>query len=459
MPQSPSSHLLLCFRSSIVVLLCFTAATIVALLLSVTNAPPILDNFDEHLLMRGGHINTSTQLSAALTPFEEHYLSTYQSAVIQKTTEQKYVLFRMSTHGLGNKVRTLSGAMFLAIMLDRILLVESDVISSLFDPPALNGITLNWNVSLANGICDSTDPQTAHTLNMAIKRREYEPHFVDFHEKYSNISCLIVGSSFGHDRQVATLNEHMYKSKVEQMFGHSTSRLNWSKATMALIMQRPTQKFANSGKEQMDRLGLSKVPFENRAVVHFRTFKDLAVESHREILDARAKYWECVVPLVENLVEEKGKLTILAVSDNEDVKGEAKNELGMIPGVDIIDAGLSFVHTSGVEDLDAHLEWFLVGECSTVISTGYSSYGITAYFRPSIYPQANADKKRLFTVDGLSKSFFANNRNNPCGEVVASGYDDVNVSSHLQNVGKADHCFIVTCLLTLLHLSLCICIM
>mmetsp|Transcript_35070 Transcript_35070/g.76761 ORF Transcript_35070/g.76761 Transcript_35070/m.76761 type:complete len:479 (-) Transcript_35070:111-1547(-) len=423
-----------CFRSFIAIILSSSAATIVILLLSITSAPSALDYLDETQLWPslfgdggGGESASQSSQSITLTPFEEHYLSIYQSAMMHKTTQPKFILFRMSTHGLGNKLRTLSGAMFLAAITDRVLLVDSDVIASLFDPPELNGVTLDWNASLANGTCDSADPRTAHTLNMAIKRSEYTPHFVNFHERYSHISCLIVGSSFGHDRQVATLNERTYKSKVEHLFGHATSRLIWSKATMGLIMQRPKQRFADLGKEQMDRLGISRIPFENRVAVHFRTFRDLAEESQQEILNAKTKYWECVVPLVQSLVEERGKLSILAVSDNDGVKEEAKANLGVIPGVDIIDAGLSFVHSSGVGDLDAHLEWFLVGECSTVISTGYSSYGITAYFRPSHYPPANVDKKRLFTVDGLSKSFFANNRNNPCGEVVASGYADINI--------------------------------
>jgi len=395
---------------------------------------PSLDEISLKFTEEVGHSLTEDHL--AMNAFEGHYLSKYRSMMLARdnsnsSESKKFILFQMSTHGLGNKIRTLSGAIFLAAILDRVLLVDSKIIANLFEPPILNGTVLDWNLSLANGMCEEGSG-TAHRLNMSPKRSKYTPHFVSFHQQYSNISCLIVGSSFGHDRQVATLNEDAYKKKIERLFGHPSSRYNWSKMTNRLIQQRPKIAVVNLMRKHAEQLGMLQFAAENRIAVHFRSFADMDETTTKSLLDAKETFWDCVVPLVQEIANATayGKV-VLVVSDSQDIKNEAKQRLGSISQVKVIDAGLDVVHIdeTNAAALNAtnYLEWFLLGECGSVISTGYSSFGITGFMRPALLPPTETENKRLFTVDGLLTTFMGSNGNNACGEIKATGYDDLNI--------------------------------
>jgi hypothetical protein len=55
----------------------------------------------------------------AMYPFEEHCTQTYQSMMLARTLPAKFVLFCMRTGvGLGNCIRSLSGAVFVADLAD-----------------------------------------------------------------------------------------------------------------------------------------------------------------------------------------------------------------------------------------------------------------------------------------------------------------------------------------------------
>mmetsp|Transcript_47774 Transcript_47774/g.144467 ORF Transcript_47774/g.144467 Transcript_47774/m.144467 type:complete len:426 (-) Transcript_47774:981-2258(-) len=331
---------------------------------------------------------------------EQHYRSVYESMIISKDTAEKWLLFSLKTHGIGNKVRALSGAMFLAAITDRVLLVDSEDISLLFEPPIIGGLKLDWNASLARGACDGgalipADPAI----------RVYPAQLIDFDHRYRDEKCIIVNATFGHDRQIISLNEDTYKNKVLQLFGN-TSRFNWSRDSLGLVLQRPSEAFLAAGLSAMTQLKLDLVPPSHRIAVHVRTFFNDVEQFYNDLRTQGDKILNCVEILVRSHVDDiifsdksNKSITILFETDSPQLIGEAKERLEKIDRVrSVIDPGRPFLHTELSQGrIEPFIDWFLLSETSHIIATGWSSFGMTAFFRPSIFP------KTLSTIDNVFK--------------------------------------------------------
>jgi len=336
----------------------------------------------------------------ALSPFEEHYLRVYLrgtsagvAASINTTTSSsggggrrrptKFLLLSFKTHGHGNKVRSLCGAMFLAALTDRILLVDSPRFTAIFDPPILNGTTLDWNPALARGACTSSIPgksvfgsgiDDGSVLHLTEFQGTAE-YVENFTQRYDNCTCLVLSASFGFDRVVLIHNEAAYASKVERLFGHATSRYNWVRHALSLVLQRPKQNILDATRSVMDRIGLSSVPFERRVGVHIRGWFDWD-EARKEAVRRQADVlWTCITGLLRQRVvetreqqyqgmvaaarnnrstskEEEGPnaagLTVLFVSDTPAYQSEASERiLGNVAGITkVLQSGLEVIQSA-----------------------------------------------------------------------------------------------------------------
>ena len=405
-----------------------------------------------------------------LTSFERHYLGVYKSMMIDKTAPPKFVLWKLDprAYGFGNKMRSLNGAMFAAAITNRVLLVDCPPFTSLFDPPILDGIVLDWDVNLATtkGMCTNAGNSTRETNSSTVLlyqeagNGEFAKYYVNFASQYSNTGCLVASASHGHDRQIASYNERTYKDKVERLFGHSTSRYNWSRHTLGLVMQRLKPQAQTALRGTMGRLGLLNVLPERRIGIHIRTFFDQASDGWVDaIMEKKHIMLDCIHSLIREKLEHiqqreitaNAAIALLFVSDNNELKRHAKaNITARFPSVRFLESGLDVVHTGNstksvepsVSAYDAFLEWLLLGECSMVIGTGFSSFGLTSYFRPGTFPyqptccedrEDNESKpilstKDLYTIDQLVsvKRRFMNMENKMCGRIEPKGYDDIN---------------------------------
>lgn len=415
-----------------------------------------------------------------LTEFERHYLSVYRSMMVDKTVPTKFVMWKMEAqaYGIGNKIRSLNGAMFAAAITDRVLLVDCEPVTSLFDPPILEGIVLDWDVKLATtkGMCTNASSNSTRETNSSTvmlyqgaANGDFAKYYVNFASQYNNSNCLVASASNGHDRQIASYNELAYKDKVEHLFGHSTSRYNWSRHTLGLVMQRLKPLAQTALKGTIKRLGILNVLPERRIGIHIRTFFDMASDGWADaIMEKKHIMLDCIHSLIseklgsirqrDNTVD--ASIAVLFVSDNIELKRYAKTNItARFPSARFIDSGLNVVHTGhhtkSVEsrvsetiqtssgDYDAFMEWLLLGECSMVIATGFSSFGLTSYFRPGTHPyqptydESNAgddsknvySTKELYTIDRLvpDKPRFMNMENKKCGRIEPRGYGDVNL--------------------------------
>jgi len=397
-----------------------------------------------------------------LSAFEQHYLFIYESMIIRREIPPKFVLWSLDTHGLGNKVRSLNGAIFLAAITDRVLLVSSPPFTSLFDPPVLNGVVLDWNLTIAvsMGMCNSTrNNATTVILDSHEKNADFAASYVNFAKQYDDVACLIAAASHGHDRQVATYNEATYKRKIARLFNHATSRYQWTQHCLKLVLQRPKPEVRAALAEAMNRLGLDSVPPSHRIGVHIRTFYDMPTWQS-VVMSKASRIFSCLELLVRGRIADIGTLydrstknvsiSILFVSDSPDLKAEALKRLrSKFPSVSFTESWL-IVQTrdertgaGSVSGDDYYrrfasiIEWFLLGECSFLVGSGASSFGLSAHFRPAIFPPQHTtsiddgrveSSKLLNTIDRLAlfQPKYLNMGNVECGRVAPEGYGDIN---------------------------------
>lgn len=400
--------------------------------------------------------------SRTLSAFERHYLSIYESMIIRREVPPKFVLWALDTHGLGNKVRSLNGAIFLAAITDRVLLVSSPPFTDLFDPPIINGLVLDWSSSIAvsMGMCNSThNNATTVMLETHATNAVFAASYVNFAKQYDNVTCLVAAASHGHDRQVATYNEATYQRKIARLFNHATSRYQWTQHCLNLVLQRPKPKVRAALAKVMDRLGLDSIPPTHRIGIHIRTFYDMKVWQTK-VMSKASRIFGCLELLVRGRIADIGTLynrsttnmsiSVLFVSDSPDLKAEALKRLrDKFPSVRLIDSGL-IVQTrddiTGADNVagddyfrrfESLLEWFLLGECSFLVGSGASSFGLSAHFRPAIFPTQHTtsigdggveSSKLLNTIDRLAlfRPKYLNMGNVECGRVVPEGYGDIN---------------------------------
>ena len=217
-------------------------------------------------------------------------------------------------------------------------------------------------------------------------------------------------------------------------------------------------------KDTLKQIEIANVPPERRLGIHIRTFFDEASNGWTAAIMAKKRnMMDCINSLLSKKIDEitgreaavNTAISILFVSDNVELKTFAQANLTRnFPSIRFVDPGLNIVHTGSQAnstgskfhstrgDFDAYLDWLLLGECSTVIATGFSSFGLTSYFRPGTYPyqptyhESNASSvaksalqtKDLFTIDRLvpSRPRFMNMGNKMCGRIQPEGYEDLN---------------------------------
>ena len=143
------------------------------------------------------------------TPFQRHVLGTYQSALDRSKNgkKPKFLLFNMNDCGWGNVVRSLNGAIFVAALTDRVLLVSTPRLMALFDPPAVGGVEIGWNVSAIDTQNECNRSDATIYIGVRFKDRNigtYASEFVKFDQRYGNTPhsprCLLYMQPYGWDR-------------------------------------------------------------------------------------------------------------------------------------------------------------------------------------------------------------------------------------------------------------------
>jgi hypothetical protein len=378
--------------------------------------------------------------------FETHCAQIHRSAMVGRSGERetvgsRFVLLRTRRNdlGLGNRLRSLIGAMFVAALTDRVLLLEDDMISTLFAAPVApdDGLVLDWNSSLARGAGDDDDGKKKSTTVKTLPMWRRIPNFRDEYDRNGTTTCIIVEGPHGHDRLLAVDNGdggggHSYADGIARLFG-GRSRFRWTRRVASLLLQRPAPSLVRAASDAVRRVGLAAgAPprQQHRIGVQYRTYAlDDRGGPTKKSLEASDRFWKCVVSIVKEQVaqaerEKVEEVVVLFVSDLPELREEAVRQLAGV-NVRVVDTDTDIVHTGRLSDnnnlsMADYMDWFLLAECDTVIATGTSSFAMSAFFRPSTFFPSSHKKKRLFTVDGLERY----GGNPVCGEIHAKDYND-----------------------------------
>lgn len=335
-----------------------------------------------------------TQMQELLAKTETNFVAAYRQnyqKLIDGTLPKRFVVYQDGDcTGWGNKLRGICSAFLLALVTDRILLIDYPLMLEYFDPP--EGI--EWDFAKYKLLFRDESkvyidpchkPEEMEMLANANLTAAFPETFI-IHEQGNTFDEAIVANPF-------------YAAKLSKLFGHSyTSRRETIGQIAQFLMQKPSGWFVKAVEQKKAELGLSN----NCATiaVQFRVFYDDRL--------ANLKYLESFVSKLHHLVENEFKmlsrsqpLQFFITTDRTNVKlrlakalspwGQAiyDTEPVVHTGIDkhlrissflkkaVRTLGLQKLRFRKRQPLSAMIDWYILGECDVLIST-MTSYAIMA---------------------------------------------------------------------------------
>lgn len=310
------------------------------------------------------------------------YVRIYEMNMMKPPRERRFALYRWERDGpgWGNRLTSTMAVFLFSLLTGRILVVQNELFTRAFDPPVVNGVTLEWHIDkhyeaiMAGGFIHKMQFHTPFMFDGSKDLNETLPaNTIQFPD--------------GHGAFVAFLNNLRYASRFEEIFpGFSNDTLLPDVQVGSFLFGRPTEALKTKSIEMMAELD---IPLDRPLfVVQFRTFFDVP-SIQVNSLKNQDMFWSCMHSLFADnrlatwFEQEKSQshnITIFYTSDESKTWARAVEEISGYGNVVIERSPVR--HTSSVapELTGSILHWFVMSLATGVMTTG-TSFALTAVYR------------------------------------------------------------------------------
>lgn len=337
------------------------------------------------------------------------YYNHIYNQILNKKLPQKFVVYKAGDRtGWGNKLRGIYSTFLLALVTNRIFLIDYPLFTEIFNPPD----NLDWSFNKFKGLLNRgasklyLDPPSLPELWDILSHEDLEKAFPQdflFYTQGNTFDFPLVGNFY-------------YSEQLKAIFGNSQSQMNTAGQVLSFLMQHPDPFFVNKVGQQRAKYQLTNVT--KNIAVQFRTFYDIGSPN----LEYLGNFIEGLQNLLKQQLEDckDGKeFRFFITTDDLSTTQKLANVLSSYGSVifdqaPVVHTGepsmfnriltkfyriglqLARKNTYTIPELDlnvilpqrlrdrpqysAIVDWYLLGECDLMIST-MTSYAVSASAR------------------------------------------------------------------------------
>lgn len=377
---------------------------------------------DENVAYKNGNTCEEDDVNDIFIPYKElfyekypwfqHYMTLYRNMLIDRTIKPKFAIYKKHKYsmGWGNRLRGKLSTFILALVTGRIFIQDHQMFTENFEPPLIptkdgkSLVPLKWNYSEQSHICENG-------LNFYFQNKELEKIGIkkpsswnvpavyldwlkteDFTKLFEDFDCIEHNSPASFDARIY-VNEH-YKKKLDKLFG-TPSRMKRMQQVFHFLTSRPSRTLLDASKSLASKIGFYDYAPSHRVGIQARLFFDVPPLQERlwKHIDDNDddSYLPCVKRMLKRILrklrlrpnksekEESPPLLLFLTTDDEKFKPFLQEKLKKFGRV--VYSNDDVVHTSKISQTgtnSAIVEWYMLGQTSTVMTTG-SSYGTTVW--------------------------------------------------------------------------------
>lgn len=357
-----------------------------------------------------------------------NYYNDIYNQILNKNLPKKFVVYKAGDRtGWGNKLRGLYSAFLLALVTDRIFLIDYSLFAEVFNPPT----GLDWSFNKFSDLLSQgasklyldlpSLPEVLNILSHEELGKAFPQDFL-FYTQGNNFDFSIIANPYCSE-------------KLEALFGDYQSQMNITGQVLSFLMQNPNPFFLEQVNQRKNRYKL--ISGTKNIAVQFRTFFDVGSPN----LEYLGSYINGLQSLLsKELANRKNvkKIRFFVTTDDLEVTKKLAKSLEPYGSVifnpdPVVHTGepsifnriltkayriflqLSKRNTHVIPEIDLNLllprrfrdrpqysavvDWYILGECDAVIST-MTSYAVSASARVN-------HRQELYKFDPASSASFS----------------------------------------------------